>query len=531
MAPKKSIIKPVRLSRSGKYSFIFMDGIMERWELAKQQASMNFQLDMKNQEVRMKLYRERLEYLDGKLDSLKKERRGMEASELSNQQKVSNANVTIGNQQQTWNKGQVATVELATARGTATPGSAGTSRGSGATTKTTDVVDLISKFGNADILQEQGDSVRNAVTDEQFVNVGRTAVHGAEYVANTAPIVKQAGEANVYLQQKSKIITDASDQGNAITPAMAEAKLAAIYENQGKTEVLNRMKNSWEALQSTTTTTAGTGGVTGRRAGRFKAPTPQQVSLDKQTVIDTDYENIDKAIADTITEREALQAPGLTSGFDLIGDTRQIYGDKFGRGSKEQAKTDIRKLLEVGELYGQEAMQSAMSKLDWRTQEQIRDKAIEAYSGSGDSAPYAPEDPGLADLDVVAQGAVGQTDAKIAEEKPEDVTATPALVNAQKISQVIQKSQAQFRLMMPTQADSQSSRASKIDSIRKWYKSIEGSDPEGFEHKVFTAYEKAKASGGDVATSIELMKKMFPNKQDEATALAWQLFELGRYVN
>ena len=559
MALKKTIITSVKSSRSGKYVSNFMDGVMERWALAQQQATMNFQLDMKNQEVRMKFYRDRLDYLDNQLNNLQKERRVMEANDLSNQQRVSNANVLISNNEQTWNKSQIASLDLADAQATKTPGSArrivtkrpgsagGTGRGTAATSKA--VTDIIGKLGDEDILREGGDRVRRSVTDEDFVKVGSTAVGGKDYLAAQTETQKKAHEAQIYLSQKEKLITDAALKGTIVTDANAETRLTQIYEGLGKGQVLVRMKDSWASLQPVVTdATSGTGATAsdatyttyGAKKGKWNKPTAQTVDLEKQKPVTTNFKTIDDAINKTLQARGELEAPTFNGDFDLIGNTRKIYSNKF-HGDGGEASNSVRKLLKIGELYGQEAAQEAFQKLDWKEQQDIGTAANDELMaeqvaptegvtpavglGTGEVAEQPVEPANTVDIEAL------NTDAIETEAPTSEIQFKPANdVIASKLSSSIVESTQAIQLMLPVKGETFAQSDQKIKSIEKWFRELEQSAPTSLKNKVYHAYRDAKSNGESSAATIELIKKMFPSQAEEAWKLGWQMFRLGEFI-
>lgn len=589
MAIKKSLAAPMKTSRSGKYTFSFLDGIYERWEIAKEQAKMNYQIDMKNQEARIKIYRERLKYLDGKLDTLQKERRSMEASQLTNQQKVNNANAKIKTDTAKWNAGKKQEVELkemgilsTRATGARTVVDVPGTGGSAGRTSSTGPTDNIAKLGDEDVMRQVSDNIRNADTDADIINIGMSTVAGkGSWQANQTAVQQTASKANALNQMEARERARLANAGQPVSDAIVKRNVAAVFANGNQGGTYADLSAAREAMKTVSTTTGGTGprATTYKTVGGNKGVirgdvTPANVTETLQQEVKPNYKPIDDAIADVIAEREGLVAPklGLDS-MDLIGDTRRIYGDKFGRSSGEEARVGMRKLLDLGELYGPEAMQAAVAKLQANrapaaeeTFERAPDVsgalATDNVSGPMNAAgilelsqpslnpnlpdpqgpsgiPRAPDVSGAEAVDTVSDTFNDTGDfleqpslnpnVKLQTTKPKvqvELDPSKAAIST-KVSNMFAGKKG-IEAMMPKQGDSPTTISKKKEAMASFMDKMKKAEPTSTEGRVYSLYEQVMNNGGDLNKLLDFASVLF-NDGSEAQQLVYQLYRIGSY--
>ena len=554
MAIKKQFVTPIKTSRSGKYTFGFIDGVMERWEIAKEQAKMNYSVDMKNQEARLKLYRERLNYLDGKLDTLQKERRGMEASQLSNQQKVNNANVVNNQSTNEFNARQRQQVELAGQRIMSTPATGsrtvvdmpGTGGGGGKTTSTSPT-DNIGKIGDEDVMRQVSDDIRTAKTDADIVNIGMGAVAGTgTYFANQTALQQTASKANALNQMEERERAKLANAGQPVSDAIVKRNVAAVFGNGNQGGTYADLAAAREAMKNVETTT----GATGPRATTYKtvggnkgvirnAATAQEVTAQNQTALKTNFDNINKAIQDVKDEREGLVAPqiGMNS-MDLIGDARRIYSNKFDRNSGEEQRQGMRQLLDLGALYGDDAMVDAVNKLKVQRPDAF---APEPVVPETVATPITPAPESLAAAATEGGGGLQQMDMAqaMADAPPAPVEPEPETPKVDiKLDADKVKLSAQLNLMnvsakeidgmLPTQDDSPLQVEAKQRSAKIFVEKAKNAAEGTIEKRVYDMYKQVRDNQpADLVLPrlLEFASLMFPDNK-EAQNLVYKLYRL-----
>jgi len=554
MAIKKQFVTPIKTSRSGKYTFGFIDGVMERWEIAKEQAKMNYSVDMKNQEARLKLYRERLNYLDGKLDTLQKERRGMEASQLSNQQKVDNANVVNNQSTNEYNARARQQVELAKQRIMSTPATGSRtvvdmpgSGGSAGRTTSTGPTDNIGKLGDEDVMRQVSDNIRNADTDADIINIGMSTVAGkGSWQANQTAIQQTASKANALNQMEARERARLANAGQPVSDAIVKRNVAAVFANGKQGGTYADLAASREAMKNVETTTGGTGPrattykpIGGNRGVIRNGATAQTVTAQQQTALKPNFDNINAAIQAVKDEREGLVAPqiGMNS-MDLIGDARRIYSNKFDRNSGEGQRQGMRQLLDLGALYGDDAMVDAVNKLKVQRPDAF---APEPVVPETVATPITPAPESLAAAATEGGGGLQQMDMAqaIADAPPAPVVPEPETPKVDiKLDADKVKLSAQLNLMnisakeidgmLPTQDDTPLQLEAKQRSAKIFVEKAKNAAEGTIEKRAYDMYKQVRDNQpADLVLPrlLEFASLMFPDNK-EAQNLVYKLYRL-----
>ena len=520
---KKSMVQGLKLSRSGKYTFQFIEGMEERWQLSMKQAEIDLKLDVMGFEAKQKLYKQSLDTIDAEMKELRRTRENILDG---NSTKKTAANKAAASAKQTAAQFNARAVDSAkaleirnkqSARNTTTAainqqrareaaGASGTGSRGGRTTSASKITPLATREAIVSQNETTSDHIGTSlmVLGDGFPDYQQPT--DAEQQMGAEAIALQAVVENIQ--------TNGRAGGTVISETDALGMAKSQYALQGKEADYIRLRQSYDTLTSPDTT--GTGGTytpyEAKRTSSVGGYKPSQVKAYTYSPDLRDETSTNQDLLALQNQRNALVAPTAPV-FDLIGQSRETYRNKFGTDGTYRGSAPAQQINRLGELYSPEQIQAALSQA--------------GFNATPVAPPVAP--PPVAPPVVPAP-------VEVPVEVPEVVTPpkNPVLTEVQEkvstFAELMAKAGEAIKGLLPKKNDSRKQKQKRAKMRQTRLMRVYNADPSSPKGKAFEIYRTAKHNGQDLAATLELVSKAFGIRGPLKSQADLDKFNKGHFV-